>query len=293
MVGRRSKRWSRRALLAAGSLPLVSACAHSSSPIKILDPLAALTEAQRGHSLGQQRATMVEKIRGDVRAAAPSADTPALEKALSIVAMLPREEFVQSKGRNAAYIDVPQQIGYGQTISDPYVVSVMTAALDLGTDATVLDVGTGSGYQAAVLARIAKRVFSIEIVDPLAKSAADRLRRLGFSNVQVRAGDGFLGWPENAPFDGIIVAASAPTVPAPLIAQLKIGGRIIMPIGATDTSTQLLRMTKKADGTLDRCSLGGAFFVPLTGAHTPPFSRYGLFDRSIPLCFGTPIVWVF
>jgi protein-L-isoaspartate(D-aspartate) O-methyltransferase len=115
---------------------------------------------------------------------------------------------------------------------------------------------------------------------------------LGFTNVDVRSGDGFLGWPEHAPFDGIVVAASATAVPGPLLAQLKLGGRLVMPIGTTEWSTQLLRTTKRLDGTVERCSLGLALFVPLTGTRTTPFARYGLIDQSIPLCFGKPIIGV-
>ncbi len=292
MSGLAAARIGFRALIAAGTLLWMGGCAGTSAQPGVADPLPILAKAQRGRTPAQNRAALVRQIRADLRAAAPAADTAAFEKALSIVGTLPREAFVRSTGRAASYVDLPQPIGYGQTISDPYVVSVMTGALELGPDATVLDVGTGSGYQAAVLARIAKRVFSIEIVRPLAVSAADRLRRLGFANVEVRAGDGFLGWPGQAPFDGIVVAASAPAVPRPLLDQLKPGGRLIMPIGSTDHSTQLLRFTKRADGSVDQCSLGLALFVPLTGTRTPPFSRYGLLDRSISLCFGKPIVWI-
>ncbi len=235
---------------------------------------------------------MVENIRADIRDADPLADTKALENALRVVGNLPRERFVRKAGRGAAYVDLPQEIGHGQTISDPYVVSIMTASLDLPRDANVLDIGTGSGYQAAVLARIARHVTSIEIVKSLAYAAFGRLQRLGIRNVEVHWGDGFLGWVKTAPFDGIVVAASAAEVPPPLLDQLKPGGRLIMPIGKSDTSTQLLKFTKLANGTVVSCSLGGALFVPLTGTHTKPFARNGLLDRSIPLCFAKPIVGV-
>lgn len=161
--------------------------------------------------LPEQRRLMVERIRTDVRKSAPSAATPALDRALEIIGKLPREDFVAPEGRRFAYVDTPQQIGYEQTISDPYVVAIMTAALDLPPAANVLDVGTGSGYQAAVLSSLAAKVWSIEIVDPLAKAAAKRLKRMGYRNVAVRSGDGFAGWPESAPFDGIIVAAGSAT----------------------------------------------------------------------------------
>lgn len=266
---------------------LLSGCAQPSLP----PLLSNLANAQRG-TPAEQRAAMVQRIRADVRDAAASADTPAFEQALGVIGTLPREDFVPPAGRPAAYVDLPQAIGFGQTISDPFVVAVMTGALDLPAGANVLDVGTGSGYQAAVLARIARHVSSIEIVAPLARAAAVRLRRLGFANVDVRSGDGFLGWPEHAPFDGIVVAASVTAVPAPLLAQLKPGGRIIIPVGATDASTQLLKITKRTDGGVERCSLGGAVFVPMTGGRVRPQAAYGLIDQSIPLCFGAPIVGV-
>ena len=278
-------------LVMLGAL-LVGGCVHRKTQPEPVDILTVLAKRLPGGSPSAQRKAMVDTIRAELRALAPRADTPAFETALTIVSAIPREEFVREDRRSAAYVDLPQDIGYGQTISDPYVVAIMTAALDLPMGANVLDVGTGSGYQAAVLARIAKRVSSIEIVPPLATSASERLRRLGFANVDVRTGDGFLGWPEFAPFDGIIVAASASDVPAPLLAQLKPGGKLVMPIGLSDSSTQLLRFTKNADGSVARCSLGAALFVPLTGARARPFARYGLFDRSIPLCFGAPIVGI-
>ena len=279
-------------LISWGCISILSGCAHTRDIPAVTDLLTLLARANAGRSLAERRATMVNRIRSDVSDADPRADTPAFERALSVIGALPREEFVQTSGRTAAYVDLPQAIGYGQTISDPYVVAVMTAALDLSPDAGVLDVGTGSGYQAAVLARIARHVSSVEIVRPLAVSAAARLRRLGMMNVDVRSGDGFLGWPEHAPFDGIVVAASATAVPAPLLSQLKPGGRLVMPIGRTEFSTQLLRFTKRTDGTIERCSLGVAIFVPLTGKHITPFTQYGLIDQSIPLCFAKPIVGV-
>lgn len=282
-----------RVLVSAIVLLSVASCAQRASTDGVIDALSVLAEAQKGHSFADQRAAMVKAVRADVREAAPAADTPSFETALGVIGSIRREEFVLRAGRKAAYIDLPQGIGYRQTISDPYVVAIMTGELHLPAKANVLDVGTGSGYQAAVLSRIASRVSSVEIVRPLAISAAARLRRLGFLNVDVRNGDGFLGWPDHGPFDGIVVAASASAVPPPLLKQLKPGGRLVMPIGPTETSTQLLRITKLTDGGIERCSLGVVLFVPLTGQHAAPFASAGLIDRSIPMCYGRPIVGIF
>jgi protein-L-isoaspartate(D-aspartate) O-methyltransferase len=232
---------------------------------------------------------MVVAIRTDVRKVAEAADTISLEQALTAVGSLPREEFVSAEGRSLAYLDLPQNIGFGQTISDPYIVAVMTGALQLPPGADVLDVGTGSGYQAAVLAKVARQVSSIEIVPELAASAAIRLKRLGFANVEVRSGDGFAGWPEHAPFDGIVVAAGAAEVPRPLIDQLKPGGRLVMPIGPTAGSEQLLVVTKQPDGSLSQCSLGPAMFVPLTGRGAAPRAQFGQVYPAIQLCHGAPV----
>ncbi|HSB60975.1 MAG TPA: protein-L-isoaspartate(D-aspartate) O-methyltransferase [Vicinamibacteria bacterium] len=151
-------------------------------------------------------------------------------RTLAAMRKVPRHLFVPAASVREAYEDHPLPIGHGQTISQPYIVAFMTEALGLEGGETVLEVGTGSGYQAAVLAEIAARVYTIEIVAPLAEEAAERLRRLGYANVQVRAGDGYLGWPEAAPFDAVIVTAAAPRIPEPLKAQLRDGGRLILPV---------------------------------------------------------------
>lgn len=254
-------------------------------------PVAAalMLPAAAGDMFAARRAAMVAKIAETARRAAPAADTPAFRRTIDVIGRMPRELFVTKPGRELAYVDVPQSIGYGQTISDPYIVTIMTAALDLPTGATVLDVGTGSGYQAAVLSPLADQVWSIEIVAPLARSAARRLDRMGYRNVHVRSGDGFAGWPEHAPFDGIVVAAGASEVPQPLLDQLKVGGRMVIPIGPSTAQEQLLRVTKGSDGAVTRCSLGLAMFVPLTGRGERPPATRGLIDQTIPYCFGAPI----
>ena len=183
-------------------------------------------------------------------------------KTLAAMRAVPRHEFVPPSSGRQAYEDHPLPIGHGQTISQPYIVGFMTEALDLRGGERVLEIGTGSGYQAAVLARIASRVFSIEIVAALAAESAERLKRLGYDNVRVRAGDGYAGWPEEAPFDAIIVTAAAPRVPEPLKSQLRDGGRLILPLG--DDAQELVVLTRRGDAFVERRVLP-VRFVPMTG----------------------------
>lgn len=260
-----------------------------SLPILMLAATAALASATPDDRYADKRAAMVVTIADDIARARPTTPLPGLARVLAIVGALPRERFVVPSGRAFAYVDMPQQIGFGQTISDPYIVTVMTAALDLPAGARVLDIGTGSGYQAAVLSPLAAAVSSIEIVAPLARQAKARLHHMGYRNIDVRSGDGFAGWPGHAPFDGIIVAAGASVIPQPLIDQLKPGGRMVIPIGPTTPQEQLLVVTKAADGTITRCSLGLAMFVPLTGRGQRPPDTHGLIDRTIPYCYGVAI----
>ena len=234
------------------------------------------------------RAAMVSRIRAAVRAAAPSADNPALARALAAVQEVPREDFLPTTLRSEAYHEIPLPIGYDQTISNPYIVAIMTAAADPGHNAKVLDIGTGSGYQAAVLAKLAGQVVSIEIVPQLADQARERLTRLGFANVAVHTGDGYAGWPERAPFDAIIVAAGAARVPQPLLDQLKVGGRLVMPVGRSWATEQILVVTRTSDTEYRRCSLGWSMFVPLTGQGKRPQNANGLFEK-IPLCFENEV----
>jgi protein-L-isoaspartate(D-aspartate) O-methyltransferase len=177
---------------------------------------------------------------------------------------VPRHEFVSKGHIDRAYVNRPLLIGHGQTISQPFIVALMTDLLDLKPGSRVLEIGTGSGYQAAILAEIAGEVITIEIVDPLAKSAQARLQRLGYDNVQVSVGDGNYGWPEAAPFDGIIVTAGGRLPPA-LVEQLKPGGRMVIPLNQGDGSQELVVLTKNLSEDISQRSVLPVRFVPITG----------------------------
>ncbi len=185
-------------------------------------------------------------------------------RVLASLRATPRHEFVSPESRRFAYFDMAIPIGYGQTISPPYVVAFMTEAIDPQPTDRVLEIGTGSGYQAAVLSPLVKDVFTIEIVRPLGEQAAATLRRLGYANVHTRIGDGYAGWPEEAPFDKIIVTCSPEDIPAALAEQLKEGGQMVIPVGERFQQT-LVRLTK-VDGELKREPLQETFFVPMTGS---------------------------
>ena len=174
-----------------------------------------------------------------------------------------RAAFVPPSEVGYVYLNTPLPIGHRQTISQPYIVAIMTELLDLASDANALEIGTGSGYQAAILAELARRVCSIEVVPDLAHRAAETLRRLGYKNVEVRTGDGHAGWPEAAPFDAIIVTAAAGVIPAALIGQLKPGGRMVIPIGAPDGNQELTVVEKTAAGETREHVILPVAFVPL------------------------------
>lgn len=183
---------------------------------------------------------------------------------LAAMGKIPRHLFVDKSQRDFAYEDGPLPIGFGQTISQPYIVAYMTELLKLKKESRVLEIGTGSGYQTAVLAEIAKEIFSIEIVPDLGKSAAGLLASLKYENVFCKIGDGYGGWPETAPFDGIIVTAAPDHVPPALIDQLKPGGRLVIPVGITDNAQMLELIEKKSAGDLSRQKTLPVRFVPLT-----------------------------
>jgi len=184
---------------------------------------------------------------------------------LSAMRTVPRHVFVRSIEQSYAYTDNPLPIGYEQTISQPYIVAFMTEALKLTRSSKVLEIGTGSGYQAAVCAEVAQQVYSIEIVEELAKIAKERLKELGYRNVFTKYGDGYYGWPEHAPFDAIIGTAAAGRIPEPLIEQLKPGGRMILPYGSPRGFQYLVLVTKDKDGNISRKNVMPVRFVPMTG----------------------------
>ena len=186
------------------------------------------------------------------------------KKLLEVMGKVPRHLFVDERLRNRAYEDYPLPIGEGQTISQPYVVALMTEALKLAPTERVLEIGTGSGYQAAVLAELVKEVYTIEIRKALADTSAKRLRDLGYHNVKVKYGDGYYGWEEHAPFDAIIITAAPNHIPPPLIKQLKEGGRLIVPLGST-VYFQVLTLATKKRGDLELLQLGPVAFVPMIG----------------------------
>lgn len=222
--------------------------------------------AENESAYAAERAAMVDHLRAYALASESGAGP--LDRAV-LVAMnrVARHAFVPAKIRDQAYQNRPLPIGHEQTISQPYIVALMTDRLDLNSDDTVLEVGTGSGYQAAVLAEIVAHVYTIEIIQPLARQAADRLARLGYANVTTRIGDGYRGWPERAPFDAIMVTAGASHVPPPLIDQLKSGGKMIIPVDSGLLGQELMLVEKTRSGVVHTRKLLPVRFVPLTGGH--------------------------
>jgi len=187
------------------------------------------------------------------------------EAVLRAMARVPRERFLEEGLRGSAYVDGPLPIGRGQTISQPYIVALMTDLVCPRPEHVVLEVGTGSGYQAAVLSGLVSRVYSLEIVEALGRQARERLARLGYGNVEVRVGDGHAGWPEHAPYDGILVTAAAEAVPPALVDQLKPGGILVIPVGMSYFGQQLRVIRKGGDGEVKARDVLPVVFVPLTG----------------------------
>jgi protein-L-isoaspartate(D-aspartate) O-methyltransferase len=192
-------------------------------------------------------------------------------RVLDAMRRVPRHEFVPADERSVAYVNGPLPIGWGQTISQPYIVALMTDLLAPTAGDVMLEVGAGCGYQTAVLSRLVKNVYSVERIPELADGARERLQRLGYHNAEVRCGDGYHGWPEHAPFDGIVVTAAAPHIPRPLVDQLKPGARLVLPVGGRFYGQTLMLVERDVDGVLRRHAVLDVAFVPLTGnGHDQP-----------------------
>lgn len=223
----------------------------------------------------RERAELLEQVKRDFAETSQFTGLPAMPpRVRQAMAKVPRHLFVPASEQAYAYIDHALPIGCRQTISQPFIVALMTSLLETQPDHVVLEIGTGSGYQAAVLSHLVARLYSIERIAELADSAKKRLQRLGYANVEVECGDGALGWPEHGPYDGIIVTAGAREVPQALCDQLKVGGRLVIPLGGEWQGQDLQLLIKRADGTFDKRSILPVAFVPLISPHheagTPP-----------------------
>lgn len=215
-----------------------------------------------------ERARLINIIEQDVRATSLYLNKEKLNPlVLKAMATVPRHEFVPNNVRHQAYKNRPLAIGHGQTISQPYIVAIMTDILNIKAGNRVLEIGTGSGYQAAILAQLTDAVFSIEIIEPLAKRAKALFKRLGYTQISSKIGDGYYGWEGESPFDAIIVTAAASHIPPPLLRQLKPGGRMIIPVGGDFLTQQLVLVTKNDAGQVQTRQIMPVVFVPFTGEH--------------------------
>ncbi len=213
------------------------------------------------------RAAMVDEVRFFATLARDSGKEVLDEDVMQVLGTVERHEFVPAHQKPFAYENRPLPIGHGQTISQPYIVAIMTELVKPDRYATVLEIGTGSGYQAAILAKLVDHVYSIEIIEALADEASARLSRLDYDNVTTKLGDGYYGWEEHAPFDAIVVTAAASHVPPPLVRQLRPGGRMIIPVGGQFMTQQLLLLEKTEDDEIITRQIAPVLFVPLTGEH--------------------------
>jgi protein-L-isoaspartate(D-aspartate) O-methyltransferase len=236
--------------------------------IAIAALISAVTGAQiaAANDFASERRQMVEEIMASARDTGSVTGRRAFDdRVIAAMGQTPRHAFVPADLVPLAYRNRPLPIGHGQTISQPYIVALMTDLARVEPDHTVLEVGTGSGYQAAVMSRLARAVYTIEIIEPLGVQAQQRLQAMGYGNVQVRLGDGYNGWEEHAPYDAILVTAAASHIPPPLIRQLKVGGRMVIPVGAAFMIQQLMLVQKNPDGTITTRQILPVAFVPLTG----------------------------
>ncbi len=222
-----------------------------------------MADKQEAGHYARLRFALLAQVEAEARATACYTGRERFSPAvLAALGKVPRHCFVPLELRGLAYLDSPLAIGHGQTISQPYIVALMTDLLDLAPDSSVLEIGCGSGYQAAVLAELGCRVHSIELIDDLAARASETLRGLGYPEVEVRCGDGYHGWPELAPFDAIIVTAAIPEIPPPLLEQLRPGGRLVVPLGKPYSGQDLTRVLKREDGSIESRSVLPVAFVP-------------------------------
>jgi protein-L-isoaspartate(D-aspartate) O-methyltransferase len=230
--------------------------------------LLAAFAARAQDAFTEARRRMVQDIAEMAAATADETGRESLDqRVIDAMLKVPRHLFVSPEQERSAYQNRPLPIGHGQTISQPYIVALMTDLMRLRPGDVVLEIGTGSGYQAAIAAQLARAVYSIEIVEPLGREAQGRLRRLGYRNVEVKVADGYYGWDEHAPFDAIVVTAAGSHVPPPLVRQLRPGGRMVIPVGAQFLTQYLMLVEKQPDGSVVSRQVLPVRFVPLTGAH--------------------------
>jgi protein-L-isoaspartate(D-aspartate) O-methyltransferase len=236
--------------------------------VMLLALLGGVCAAARDGIYEGLRQRLVDEIAADVQSTSTRLGKSALEtQVLDAIRTVPRHEFVPPHRQSEAYANRPLPIGHGQTISQPSLVAVMTDLLHVDRDSRVLEIGTGSGYQAAVLAALVQHVYSIEIIPALAEVARERLQRLGYTNTTVRTGDGYYGLEAHAPFDAIIVTAAASHIPPPLLRQLKPGGRMVIPVGSSFLTQHLMLVHKDQEGRVKTRQVLPVAFVPLTGTH--------------------------
>jgi protein-L-isoaspartate(D-aspartate) O-methyltransferase len=226
---------------------------------------ATAAAAAQSDEYARERAALLREIEHTATQTAYETGRRFDRRVLDVLGRLPRHLFVPPELRGSAYDNRPLPIGHGQTISQPYIVALMTDLLQPQGDDVVLEIGTGSGYQAAVLAELVRAVYTIEIIEPLGMQARARLAKMGYDNIETRIADGYYGWPEHAPFDSIIVTAAAAQIPPPLIQQLKPGGRMVIPVGSAFFAQTLMLVEKDDDGTVRSREILPVRFVPLTG----------------------------
>ncbi|RDK09947.1 protein-L-isoaspartate(D-aspartate) O-methyltransferase [Cupriavidus lacunae] len=254
--------------MTVGSLPVPPVKLSALLPSIAIAATAWLCPAAADDALAPQRADMVREIATVAAGAAAQSGRHAIDpRVMAVMGQVPRHEFVPDAQKPHAYENRPLPIGHGQTISQPYIVALMTDLMMVKPGDTVLEIGTGSGYQAAVLAGLARAVYTIEIIEPLGREACERLKRLAYRQVACKVDDGYYGWDEHAPYDAIVVTAAASHVPPPLIRQLKPGGRMVIPVGAQFLTQYLLLVEKSADGTVSTRQILPVRFVPLVGKH--------------------------